>query len=49
MAEYFDLDAMQLRAVFVVLNAPAGAGLLLYLLMWITVSNAPEASPPTAS
>ena len=28
MAEHFDLDAMQLRAFFVVLAAPAGASLL---------------------
>ena len=46
MAEYFDLDAMQLRALFVVLAAPAGVSLLLYLLMWIIVPNAPKASAP---
>jgi phage shock protein PspC (stress-responsive transcriptional regulator) len=44
MAEHFDLDAMQLRALFVVLAAPAGASLLLSLLIWIIVPDAPKPS-----
>jgi phage shock protein PspC (stress-responsive transcriptional regulator) len=48
MAEHFDLDATQLRALFVVLAAPAGASLLLYLLIWIIVPNAPKASATAA-
>jgi phage shock protein C len=49
MAEHFDLDAMQLRALFVVLAAPAGASLLFYLLIWIIVPGAPKPSVPAGA
>jgi phage shock protein C len=48
MAEHFDLDATQLRALFVVLAAPAGASLLLYFVIWIIVPYAPKASATAA-
>ena len=37
LAEYFNVDATLIRVLFVVLTVFGGAGLVLYLLMWIIV------------
>jgi phage shock protein C len=48
MAEYFNVDATLIRVLFVVLAVFGGAGLVLYLLMWIIVPDATKA-PPTGA
>ena len=45
MAEYFNIDATLIRILFVVLTVFGGAGLVLYLLMWIIVPEATKAPP----
>ena len=41
-AEYFNVDVSLVRIAFVALTLTTGAGLLLYLAMWLIL---PEASP----
>lgn len=36
-AHYFGIDTLPVRLLFVVLAITAGAGLLLYLLLWIVM------------
>ena len=45
--EYFNVDPTLIRALFVVLTVFGGAGLIIYLAMWIIVPVARKASPPT--
>jgi phage shock protein C len=45
LAEYFNLDVTLIRIVFAVLAVFGGAGLVLYLLMWIIVPEAGKAPP----
>jgi phage shock protein C len=47
LAEYFNVDVTLVRILFVVLAVCGGAGLLLYLAMWILVPDRSEAQPPT--
>ena len=47
LGEYFNVDATLIRVLFVVLAVFGGAGLILYLAMWIIVPDASKASPPT--
>ena len=51
LAEYFDLDAVIIRVVWLLLLFCAGTGLLAYIIMWIVVPLAPEhmTSPATAT
>jgi phage shock protein C len=42
LADYFGVDATLIRVIFVVLNLLGGAGIVLYLLLWIIVPNEPE-------
>ena len=42
LAEYFNTDATLLRVLFVVLTVFGGSGLLLYLVLWIIVPEAPQ-------
>jgi phage shock protein C len=41
LAEYFNLDATLIRILFVVLAVLGGAGLVLYVAMWIIVPKQP--------
>jgi phage shock protein C len=42
LAHYFNLDATLIRVLFVVLAVLGGAGLVIYLVMWIIVPNEPQ-------
>jgi phage shock protein C len=42
LADYFCVDPTLIRVIFVVLNVLGGAGIVLYLLLWIIVPNEPE-------
>jgi phage shock protein C len=42
LADYFGVDPTLIRVIFVVLNLLGGAGIVLYLLLWIIVPNEPE-------
>ena len=48
LAEYFNVDVTLVRILFVVLAVCGGAGLVLYVAMWILVPDRSEAQPPTA-
>ena len=41
MADYFRIDVTLIRVLFVVLAVMGGAGLVIYLAMWILVPEAP--------
>jgi len=41
LAQYFNTDATLIRVLFVVLAVLGGAGLVIYLAMWIIVPNEP--------
>jgi phage shock protein C len=46
LAEYFGVDPLLVRAIFVVIAIMAGSGLLLYILLWLLVPmEAAEATP----
>ena len=47
LAEYFNVDVTVIRILFVVLAVCGGAGLVLYLAMWILVPDRSKAQPPT--
>jgi phage shock protein C len=47
LAEYFNVDATLIRILFVVLTVFGGAGLVLYLAMWILVPDVSKAPPST--
>jgi phage shock protein C len=47
LGEYFNIDATLIRVLFVVFTVFGGAGLIIYLAMWIIVPNASTALPPT--
>ncbi len=46
LGEYFNVDVTLIRVLFVVLAVFGGAGLIIYLAMWIIVPDASRASPP---
>jgi len=43
LAEYFEIDALLVRLLFVFLFFSLGGGLLLYLLLWILAPKRPTA------
>lgn len=43
LAEYFEIDSLLVRLLFVVLFLSFGCGLLLYLLLWILAPKRPTA------
>jgi len=43
LAEYFEIDSLLVRLLFVVLFLSFGCGLLLYLLLWILAPKRPMA------
>jgi phage shock protein PspC (stress-responsive transcriptional regulator) len=48
LGEYFNIDANVIRILFVVFAVFGGAGLVIYLAMWILVPDASKAPPPAA-
>jgi phage shock protein C len=42
LAQYFNIDATLIRVLFVVLALLGGSGIVIYLLMWIIVSEDPR-------
>lgn len=49
LGDYFSMDPVWFRIGFVVLALGGGSGLLIYLLMWIIVPEAPEGYTPSAA
>jgi phage shock protein C len=47
LGEYFNVDVTLVRILFVVLAVCGGAGLVLYLAMWILIPDRSKAQPPT--
>lgn len=47
LADYFDIDPVIPRVVFVALVIGAGSGLLLYLVMWFIIPTESEANSTT--
>jgi phage shock protein C len=43
LAEYFNLDATLIRALFLLLAVFGGSGLVIYLVMWIIVPDVSKA------
>ena len=43
LADYFNIDATLIRALFVLLAVFGGSGLLIYIVMWIIVPDANKA------
>ena len=43
LAEYFEIDALLVRLLFVFMFFSLGGGLLLYLLLWILAPKGPTA------
>jgi len=41
LAQYFNIDATLIRVLFVLLTVLGGAGLVLYVAMWIIVPKEP--------
>jgi phage shock protein C len=42
LAEFFSLDPTLVRVLFVVLALAGGSGVVIYLAMWLMVSNQPQ-------
>jgi len=49
LADYFDIDSMLIRLVWVVLFLCAGTGGLAYIILWIVLPLAPTGMPATTS
>lgn len=48
LGDYFGLDPVWFRIGFVVLTLTGGSGLLIYLVLWLVIPEAPEGyEPPT--
>jgi phage shock protein C len=45
LAEYLEMDATMIRVAFVVLALLGGAGVPIYLAMWLIVPKQPENAP----
>jgi phage shock protein C len=48
-AEYFNVDTTVIRVLFLVLTLFGGAGLVIYVVMWILVPDASKAPPTTSA
>jgi phage shock protein C len=49
LAEYFNVDTTVIRVLFLVLTLFGGAGLVVYVVMWILVPDASKAPPTTSA
>jgi phage shock protein C len=45
LAAYFNIDPTIIRALFIVFAVFGGSSILLYLLLWIFIPDAPDGSP----
>lgn len=43
LAEYFNIDATLVRALFVIVTLFGGSGILIYLILWIVMPEQPAA------
>lgn len=48
LAEYFDIDATLVRALFVIVTLLGGSGLLIYIILWLVMPEAPTMGEPEA-
>jgi phage shock protein PspC (stress-responsive transcriptional regulator) len=46
LAEYFDIDPLLVRLLFIILVIVAGGGVLLYLILWIITPEKPASMDP---
>jgi phage shock protein C len=44
LGEYFDIDPIIFRLIFVLLTIGAGSGVLLYILAWVIIPDAPTSA-----
>jgi phage shock protein C len=49
LAEYFSVDTTVIRVLFLVITLFGGAGLVVYVVMWILVPDASKAPPTTSA
>lgn len=50
MGEYFNIDPVLIRLIFVLLSIPGGAGIIIYIIAWIIIPEDPAcASGKTAA
>ena len=49
LAEYFNVDTTVIRVLFLVITLFGGAGLVVYVVMWILVPDASKAPPTTSA
>jgi phage shock protein PspC (stress-responsive transcriptional regulator) len=47
LAEYFQIDPVLIRVAFLVITLMGGAGILLYLILWVAVPQTPPPPPAT--
>ena len=47
LAKYFSMDPTVVRLIFVLLLLLGGNGVLIYIILWIIMPQAPEVLPPT--
>lgn len=43
-AEYFDVDSTLIRVLFILFGFAVGGGILIYIILWIIIPEAPEGS-----
>ncbi len=41
-AEYFDLDPTLIRVLFILFGFAVGGGLIIYLILWLIIPQAPQ-------
>jgi phage shock protein C len=41
LAEYFDIDPTLVRALFVIVTLLGGSGILIYIVLWLVMPEAP--------
>lgn len=48
LADYFDIDPTLVRALFVIVTLLGGSGILIYIILWLVMPEAPAAGEPEA-
>jgi phage shock protein C len=43
LGEYFEIDPTVIRVLWVAINAAGGAGIILYLILWVVMPEQPPA------
>jgi phage shock protein C len=46
LAEYFDIDPTLVRALFVIVTLLGGSGILIYIILWLVMPEAPAVGGP---